>query len=253
MNHLELSEHLKTPKLYSVAKNLLQTALRAEDKKLSYEQFLAELIHVEIIQRSETRKKLLLAQSKINSNKCLESYDYNGRKGVSAQLINRLKTGEWLRQASNIVLYGDIGVGKTHLAVGLVRSLCELGFRCLYLPTNKLVEELSKSKRDLDLGGHFKRLDKFDLLVCDELGYIPQNQEGGELFFQLIAHRYERKSILITTNLPYSEWGKVFHNPVTTAAAVDRIIHHCETINITGKSGRQKYAEVSMQESLSSN
>ena len=252
MNHLQLTESLKHLRLQTFANELQNLTMQAETKRLSYGQFLAELVQAEISYRAAQRKKTLLAQSKVNSNKDLCDYNYTLREGISEKQITRLSQGEWLKTGTNLVLYGDIGVGKTHLAAGLIKKLCELNYRCYYSTTAKLIEDLSKAKRDLDLAGYMKRLDKFDLLVCDELGYSPQNQEGGDLFFQLIAHRYERKSILITTNLPYSEWQKVFYNPVTTAAAVDRIIHHCETINIMGPSGRTTHAKEKMQEKLTS-
>lgn len=247
MNHEALTEILTSLRLTTVTANLLTVSMEAEKRKLSYEQFLAELLQAEVLERANQRKKMLLKQSKITKDKALETFRYQEREGVSEKQIQRLATGDWVKSGKNLVLYGEIGVGKSHLSEGLIRALCARGFRCLFITTAKLIEDLKRAKQNLDLSPMFKRLDKFDLLVCDELGFIPQNQEGGELFFQLISHRYERKSILITTNLPYSEWVTVFHNKITTAAAVDRIIHHCETLNIMGTSGRLEAAKQTPQ------
>ena len=140
-------------------------------------------------------------------------------------------------------MQSDIGVGKSHLAEALTRELCQLGYRCLYTSVSSVIAELTLAQKNLTLTQYFKKLDRYDLITLDELGFTPESKDGADLFFQLISQRYERKSIIITTNLTYSEWNKVFLNPITTAAAVDRIIHHCETFNIQGDSGRTEEAE----------
>ena len=160
------------------------------------------------------------------------------RTGISAKQVTRLAEGDFVRQAANVVMYGSFGLGKSHLAMALTSQLCEAGFKCLFSSTHALIAGLLTAKRDLTLASLFKRLDRFDLIVCDELGYVPHDQDGADLFFQLISQRSERKSVMITTNLTYSEWELVFLNPRTTAAAVDRIIHNCETFNIGGDSWR---------------
>jgi len=151
--------------------------------------------------------------------------------------------GDFLKDGTNIVLYGEFGVGKSHLAEGLTRGLCELGHRCIFIPAQKLMNDMLEAKKNLTLASLFKKLDRFELLTIDELGYSSHNREGSDLFFQLISQRYERRSTIITTNLTYSEWDKLFSNPITTAAAVDRIIHRCETFNIVGPSWRAEEAK----------
>jgi DNA replication protein DnaC len=141
------------------------------------------------------------------------------------------------------VLYGTFGVGKTHLALGITRALCQQGFKCYFNTAAKLMNYLIEEKKGLRLSKAERFLDKFDLIVCDELGYISATEEGAELFFQLIAARYERKSILFTTNLTFSQWDKVFLNQLVTQAAVDRILHHCKTFNIDGPSQRSEDAK----------
>ena len=133
------------------------------------------------------------------------------------------------------------GWGKTHLAIALTRQLCELGFKCYFSSVHELINQLVSAKRELTLTSLSNRLDKFDLIVCDELGYVAHERDGADLFFQLIAQRSERKSMLITTNLTFSEWEQVFLDPRTTAAAVDRVIPNCETFNISGEESYRAY------------
>jgi DNA replication protein DnaC len=208
----------------------------------TYEQYLSLLVEKELTSRQEAKIKRLLKEARLPFIKDLESYDYSGVKGITAREVNRLATGEFLRKAQNVVFYGTFGVGKTHLAIALAKALCERKYRCLFIGTSALIEGLLDAKNKLSIAAMWKKLDTYDLIVCDELGYLPQTKEGADLFFQFIAHRYERKSLLITTNLTYSEWDKVFLNATTTAAAVDRIIHRCETFNIASDSWRRKEA-----------
>jgi len=125
----------------------------------------------------------------------------------------------------------------------VTQKLCLEGFRCYFTSVHNLIADLLKAKQDLTLTSLFKKLDRYDLITCDELGYTAHDQAGADLFFQLISQRAERKSFIITTNLTYSEWDKVFISPLSTTAAVDRIIHNCETFNIRGPSGRKLAAE----------
>lgn len=252
MKHEELVNTLKRLRLYTASREYVEVAKQAEKEKMTYEQYLANLIQVELRVRERNRLKKLIHEAKIPISKTLEEYNFNIREGITEMQIQRLSTGEFLRQGGNVVFYGGIGVGKTHLAIVLAYKLCELGYRCLYNSTTVLINQLLEAKKNLELNAFFKKLDRYDLIVCDELGYIPQTQEGADLFFQLISQRAERKSLLITTNLTYSEWDKVFLNALTTAAAVDRIIHNCQTFNIKGPSYRtivaKKKAELLTEE-----
>ncbi len=218
-----------------VADEYVATARVAEKTKKTYEQYLGILVQNELADKHSQRVKRLLKGAKLPQLKSLQTYNFQKRTGVTAQQINWMAEGEWVRKACNVVFYGSFGMGKSHLAMSLVRSLCEQGYRCLWVTTHELIETMRESKKELSLNALFKKLDRFDLIACDELGYTASCTEGADLFFQFISQRYERKSLMITTNLTYSEWDKVFLNPITTAAAVDRIIHNCETLNIEGK------------------
>ena len=243
MTHEELIAGLKHLHLNAIATQYAELSKIAEKEKRTYEQYLAKLIEVELKEKNTQRVNRLLKDAKIPLHKTLESFQFDQRNGITAAQFNRLATGQFVRQAGNVVFFGSFGVGKTHLAIALAGKFCEAGLRCYFASTHGLIESLLEAKRDLTLTTLFKRLDRYDIIVCDELGYIPHDPAGADLFFQLISQRAERKSLLITTNLTYSEWDKVFINPTTTAAAIDRIIHKCETFNITGPGWRAQEAK----------
>jgi DNA replication protein DnaC len=243
MNHQDLVVSLKKLNLSSFVDGYIETAKSAEKAKHSHEQYLASLVSHELAQRQAARLKRLIKEAQIPVPKTLASYDYACRQGISPEATARLAAGNFLCQATNVVLYGGFGVGKSHLAAALTSDICTKGYRGLFTSVHAMISELLKAHHSLTLTALFKKLDRFDLITLDELGYTPQSQEGADLFFQLISQRYERKSLMITTNLPYSEWDKVFINQMSTAAAVDRIIHNCETFNITGPSWRAETAK----------
>lgn len=242
MKHEELVNDLKKLRLQQIAREYIEVSKISEKEKRTYEQYLAKLVQIEIAEKLRLKVDRLTRQAQIPIPKKLENYNFDIREGITAKEINRLATGEFIKSAGNIVFFGSFGVGKSHLAATLTEKLCALGFKCLFSSTHQLIAQLCAAKRDLSLISLFKRLDKYDLIVADELGYSPHDQEGADLFFQLISQRSERKSLLITTNLTYSEWTEVFGNPRTTKAAVDRIIYNCETFNIKGPSWRERTA-----------
>jgi DNA replication protein DnaC len=235
MTHEDLVTTLRSLFLHSMAREYVEIARLAEKGKSTYEQYLFTLAVTEFTHRKEQRVKRLIKGANFPLQKTLDAYQFPIRQGINQQQIARLMQGDWVRQGSNVVFYGGFGMGKTHLAIGIGRALCGIGLRVFFTTVHELIQKLLDAKKALILASTLKRLDRFDLIVCDELGYLSQTQEGAELFFQLISQRAERKSLLITTNLTYSEWDKVFLNPLSTAAAVDRIIHLCETFNISGK------------------
>jgi DNA replication protein DnaC len=251
MNHDELVGALKQLRLSFMAEHYVETAQVAEKKKTTYEQYLSMLTHDELADKHRLKVRRLLKEARLPKLKSLDNYDFKKRKGVTAQSMNRLADGRWIREAGNVVFYGSFGLGKSHLAIALVRRLCERGYRCLWCSTHELIEKMREAKKELTLNSFFKKLDRFDLIACDELGYTAACTEGADLFFQFISQRYERKSLIITTNLTYSEWDKVFINPITTAAAVDRIIHECETINIEGINKNISWRKEVAQEKIS--
>ncbi len=249
MKHETLIEGLKKLRLNAIAADYSEVARQCEMKNVTYEQFLAKLIEIETESKRHSKVSRLIKKANLPRGKVLKTYDFTKRTGVTARQIERLAQGDFLRSGGNIVFYGTFGVGKSHLAEGLTRAISEKGYRCLFTTAHQLIDDLVSAQQSLSLASLFKKLDRIDLLTLDELGYSPHSKEGADLFFQLISQRYERRSTLFTTNLTYSEWDKVFINPTTTAAAVDRIIHRCETFNIAGDSWRAEEAKRRAQES----
>lgn len=243
MTHEELTKNLRQLNLPAMADGYIEASRSAEKSRLTYEQYLAGLASEEIHAKNEMRIKRLGKEAKVPMQKRVETFDFATRTGITEQEFKRLAKGDFVRKGSNIVFFGSFGVGKTHLAIALINELVKANVRCLFISTHTLIEQMCEAKKGLTLQSLFKRLERYDLLVCDELGYIAQTQDGADLFFQLISQRSERKSMLITTNLTYSEWDRVFINPLNTAAAVDRIIYKCETFNIAGPSWRAEEAK----------
>lgn len=240
---MNLNDGLKKLNLRTILATYQQHALVAEKSKKTYESYLHDLVTEETEQRRLNRIARLKKESKIPVQKTAENYDFSSIEGISAQEFKGLCGGDFLREACNIVIYGGHGLGKTHLAIALVDKLCEKGHRCLYTTSHELIEQMLEAKKELRVSELWRKYDRYDLIICDELGYIPQCQAGADLFFQFVSKRYERKSLLITTNLAYSDWGKVFLNETTTAAVVDRIIHRCKTYSLSGESHRVREAK----------
>ena len=243
MNHEELIANLKQLHLATIAKDYAELARLSEQSKGTYEQYLAALATVELTHRRKLRTARLLKEAMLPRGKRLEDYDFKRRSAITEQQSKRLCEGAFVKNAENVVFFGEFGTGKSHLAEGITRALCERGYRCLFISVAVLITSLLDAQKTLSLAAYYRKLDRYDLITLDELGYTPQTKEGADLFFQLISQRYERKSMMITTNLTYSEWDQVFLNPTTTAAAVDRIIHHNEAFSFAGPSKRAEEAQ----------
>lgn len=237
--HTELSKILKDLKLSGVANNFNQLAKIAEKEKYTYEQYLSLLINKEIDVRKTNRTKRLILQAKLPVYKSIEEFNFNQVDGFSKSQWNELATGEFIKNKTNLVLFGSFGVGKTHIATSLLVELAQKGVPCLFTSTHKIIQEMLQAKEKLVLNQLFKKLDRYEVILFDELGYVPETEDGGNLFFQLISDRSERKSIMITTNLTFSEWDKVFSNKLSTAAAIERVIHKSKVINLKGPSKRR--------------
>ena len=151
-----------------------------------------------------------------------------------------ISSGSFLIDSKNIILYGPPGTGKTHLSIAIGRQLCLKGFKILFITACELVQNLIKASKDLHLSDYCKKLRRYELICIDEFGFIPFNRNESDLLFQFISDRYERASILITTNLVFSEWDKIFKDNATTSAVVDRLVHHCLIVECKGDSYRTR-------------
>ena len=185
-----------------------------------------DVIEMEAKERDDRRIERLRRASRLPAGKTFDTLDQSRLPRTLVQKLKDLSAGAWVEEAANVLAFGLPGVGKSHVAAALGHVLIERGYSVLFTPTFRLVQELLAAKRDLELPRALRKLDLFDVLVLDDIGYVQQTPEEVEVLFTLMAERYERRSILITSNLVFSEWDRIFKNPMTTAAAIDRLVHH---------------------------
>ncbi len=211
-------------------------------------QFLAELCELETNHRYENRLKRLLKESQLPIGKQLNQYDFSEVKGVTAlQLQQKITQLDWLKQGHNILLFGASGLGKTHLGAAIGHALVAQSKRVKFTSSTALVQQLQKAREALGLEDALKKLDKYELLILDDIGYVKKSDSESQVLFELIAHRYERSSLLITTNQAFSEWDSIFGDNMMTVAAIDRLVHHADIYKIEGESYRKKQALKSNQ------
>lgn len=194
---------------------------------------LLELFELEEQERRDRRVDRLRRASRLPPGKTLDTIDLNRFPKPLAAKMRELAKGDFLERADNVLCFGLPGVGKSHAAAAIGHALIAQGRAVLFTPTFKLVQELLAAKRDLKLGRALKALDVFELLVLDDIGYVQQGPDEVDVLFTLMAERYERRSMLITSNLVFSEWNRIFKDPMTTAAAIDRVVHHSVILEFT--------------------
>ncbi|WP_145223927.1 IS21-like element helper ATPase IstB [Gimesia algae] len=215
-------------------------AHEAANSNQTFEQYLLQLTELEVAARSTNALTSRIKQAQFPVEKGLEDYDFAAMKSVNKQKVLELARGEWVRQHTNLCLLGQPGTGKTHLAIALGLAACREGIRTKFFTAAALVNQLETAQQQYSLERLLNRLDKLDLLIVDELGYLSFSRAGAELLFQVFADRYERRSLLITSNLAFSDWGQIFQGERMTAALLDRLTHHCEIFEMNGESYRFK-------------
>ena len=204
----------------------------------NYEEYLLRLTEMEVTARAANALKARIKQAGFPVNKDFETYDFSAMPSLSKPKILELARGEWIDRQENCCLLGQPGTGKTHLAIALGLAACRQGRHVRFFTAAGLVNRLEEAQKQYQLDKLLTQLDKTELLVCDELGYLSFSRAGAELLFQVFADRYERASLLITSNLAFSDWGQIFQGERMTAALLDRLTHRCHIFEMNGESYR---------------
>jgi len=239
----ELNEYLKELHLPAIRRCFEERARRATQQTLSYEHFLLELVEQECQERRAHRIERLLRSSRLPLDKTLSNFDMTRLPAKAARQLKTLADGAFLDRRENVLAFGNPGSGKTHLLSALGQELIRQGRRVTFTTCQRLVQDLLRAKKELELTRAIKRLAYYEALVIDDIGYVQQSREEMEVLFTLLAERYERGSVLLTSNLPFSKWEAIFKDPMTTAAAIDRLVHHSVIVELNVASYRVEQAK----------
>jgi DNA replication protein DnaC len=234
-----LKQNLEYLRLPYIRDNFEQSAVEAEKKKMTHVDFLAELVEEEASLRRENAVKRRILQAKFPYVKTLEGFKWSHPEKINRQQITNLMTGKFIERKENVIFMGGPGLGKSHLSLAIGENACRIGYSVLFFPAVDIINHLTAAKATYDLEKGLRKYSKPDLLLIDELGYLPIDKLGADLLFQVISRRYERSSTIITTNRSFKEWPEIFNNDSTvTSAVLDRVLHHCEVVVIEGSSFR---------------
>jgi DNA replication protein DnaC len=238
-----LQHHLKALRLRTIHRECEKVAGRCATENIDHLGFLLQLCELELIDRERRAADRRLKAAQFPSHKTLESFDFTAQPSLNKLLLSELLRGEYLDKRENILLVGNSGAGKTHVATALGIAACAQGKRVRFYRVTELITQLLEAREERELLRLKKQLAKLDLLILDELGYVPASKVGAELLFDVISTAYERLSLIVTTNLPFENWTEVLGSERLTGAALDRLTHRCHILEASGESYRLQDAK----------
>ena len=235
-----IQHHLKRLRLPSMGRYYKKLAQEAAQQNRPYEDYLLSLLELEVAQWDENTQKRLIAQARFPYLRTLDQFNFSAIPSVNKAMVLELTKGEYLAKKENAVLVGNTGTGKTHVAISLGILACRQGKKVRFVTATGLINDLLEAQEQHTLGRRMAQIQKLDLLILDEVGFVPFTPEGARLLFQVCADRYLRGSLLVTTNLEFGRWVEVFGDERLTGALLDRLTHHCHVLEFNGDSYRFK-------------
>ena len=239
---------LKELRLSSIKEFFKEVTERAEKEELGYGEYLLELLEIEASQRNHKRVGRYLHESKLPLEKCVKTFDMKRLPFKTRRVVEVLLEGDFLTRKENVLAFGNPGSGKTHLLCAIAQELIQKGHRIYFTSCSRFVEELLKAKATRGLEKALKKMDKFDAVLIDDIGYVQYSREEMEVLFTFLAQRYERGSVMLTSNLAFSKWEQIFKDPMTTAAVIDRLVHHSVILELNLESYRMEVAKQQKRE-----